>query len=59
MTTSISYKGKYLIGAGLQIKRFTSLLSWQETGSNQADMGLEEPRNLHLDHQQEARKELS
>ena len=40
----ISYKGLNLIGAGLQLQRFTPLSSRQEHGSVQADVGLEELR---------------
>jgi hypothetical protein len=44
-----SYKGQYLIGAGLQIQRFCPLSSRWEHGSIQADMVLEELRVLYLD----------
>jgi len=30
MVTATLYKGKHLIGAGLQFERFRSLLSWME-----------------------------
>jgi hypothetical protein len=33
-----SYKGKHMIGAGLQVQRFSSLLSWKKHGSMQEDM---------------------
>ena len=38
-----SYKGKHLFGVGLQVQRFSPLLSRQEHGSIQAD-GMEELR---------------
>jgi hypothetical protein len=42
-----SHKGQCLIGAGLQVQRF-SPLSRQEHGSIQTDVMLEELRVLHL-----------
>jgi hypothetical protein len=48
--TLIKEKKKHLIGAGLQIQRFSSLSSWWEHGGTLADMVLEkELRVLHLD----------
>ena len=53
------YKGKHLIGAGLQFQSFSPLSSWKKHGSMQADMVLEkEPRVLHLD-PKAARRRLS
>jgi hypothetical protein len=43
-----SYKGQHLIGAGLQVQRFSALSSRQEHGSIQAGMVQEELRFLHL-----------
>ena len=43
-----SYKGQHLIGAGLQIQRFSLLSSKQEHGNIQAGMVQEELRVLHL-----------
>jgi hypothetical protein len=43
-----SYKGQHLIGAGLQVQRFSPLLSRQESASVQAGMVQEKPRVLHL-----------
>jgi hypothetical protein len=43
-----SYKEKHLIGAALQVQRFSPLLSRQEYGSIQAGMAQEELRVLHL-----------
>jgi hypothetical protein len=43
-----SYKGQHLIGAGLQVQRFSPLSSWWEPGSIQADMVQAELRALHL-----------
>jgi hypothetical protein len=43
------YKGRHLIGTGLQLQRFSSLSSWGKRGSVQGDTVLEEPRVLHLD----------
>jgi hypothetical protein len=43
-----SYKGQYLIGAGLQVQRFSSLSSRWEHSSIQADMVQKELRVLHL-----------
>jgi hypothetical protein len=45
---SNSYKGQHLIGAGLQVQRFSPLSSRQEHGSIQADVRLEELKILHL-----------
>jgi hypothetical protein len=43
-------KIKYFIGAGLQVKRFSPSLAWQDCGGLQADMVLKkELRVLHLD----------
>jgi hypothetical protein len=39
---SNSYKGQHLVGAGLQVQRFSPLSSKQEYGSVQATMGLKE-----------------
>ena len=44
-----SYKGKHLIGAGLQVQRCSPLSSWQKHGSIQVDMVLEELRVLQVD----------
>ena len=44
-----SYKGKHLIGAGLQVQRCSPLSSWQKHGSLQVDMVLEELRVLQVD----------
>ena len=43
-----SYEGQQLIGAGLQLQRFSPLSSRWEHGSVKAGMALEEPRVLHL-----------
>jgi hypothetical protein len=43
-----SYTGKHLIGAGLQVQRFSPLSSGQEHGNIQAGMVQEELRVLHL-----------
>jgi hypothetical protein len=43
-----SYKGQNLIGAGLQVQRFSPLSSRQEHGSIQAGMAWEELRVRHL-----------
>ena len=43
-----SYKGQHLIGAGLQVQRFSPVSSRQEYGSIQAGMVQEEMRILHL-----------
>jgi hypothetical protein len=43
-----SYKGKHLIGAGLEVQRFSPVSSRQELSSIQAGIGLEELRVLHL-----------
>jgi hypothetical protein len=51
-----SYKGQHLIGAGLQVLRFSPLSSWWEYGSVQADVGLEEPKVLHFDSKADKRK---
>ena len=50
------YKEKHLIGAGLQVQRF-SQLSWQKYGSFQADMVQEKLRVLHL-HLKATRRKL-
>lgn len=42
------YKGQHLIGAGLQVQRFSRLSSRQEHGSIQAGMMEEKLRVLHL-----------
>ena len=42
------YKGQHLIGAGLQVQRFSPVSSRQEYGSIQAGMLQEELRVLHL-----------
>jgi hypothetical protein len=43
-TKATHNKGQHLIGAGLQVQRFSPLSSRQEHGSIQADMRLEELR---------------
>jgi hypothetical protein len=43
-----SYKRQHLIGTGLQVQRFSPLLSRWEHGSIQAGMVQEELRVLHL-----------
>jgi hypothetical protein len=43
-----SYKGQHLIGAGLQVQRFSPLLPRREHGSIQAGMVERELRILHL-----------
>jgi hypothetical protein len=43
-----SYKGQYLIGAGLQVQRFSPLSSKQEHESIQEGIVQEELRVLHL-----------
>jgi hypothetical protein len=43
-----SYKGQHLIGAGLQVQRFSPLSSRWEHGNFQADMVQEELTVLHL-----------
>jgi hypothetical protein len=43
-----SYKGQHLIGAGLQVQRFSPLSSRQKHSSIQAGMVQEELRVLHL-----------
>jgi hypothetical protein len=43
-----SYEEQHLIGAGLQVQRFSPLSSRWEHGSIQADMGPEELRVLYL-----------
>jgi hypothetical protein len=51
-----SYKGKYLIGAGLQFQRFSLLLLGEDSGM-QADMMMKKKlRVLHLDLQAAGRK---
>jgi hypothetical protein len=52
-----SYKGQHLIGAVLQVQRFSPLSSRQQHGIIQADMAQEELRVLHL-HPKEARSSL-
>ena len=42
------YKGQHLIGAGLQVQRFSPLSSRWERGSVQVGMVQEELRSLHL-----------
>jgi len=60
-----SYKGQhYLIGAGLQVQRFSPLSSRQEHGSIQAGTVQEELRVLHLrlrktEHLQAAGRKIS
>jgi hypothetical protein len=44
----ISYKEQHLIGAGLQVQRFSPLLSRWEHGSIQAGIVQEKLRVLHL-----------
>jgi hypothetical protein len=44
-----SYKGQHLLGAALQVQRFSPLSSRQEHGSVQANVGLEELKILQLD----------
>jgi hypothetical protein len=53
-----SYKGKHLIGAGLQVQRFSPLSLWWEHGSIQAGIVQEELRVLHL-HLKAARRRPS
>jgi hypothetical protein len=49
---SNSYKGKYLIGDGLQVQRFSPLMSGGKHGSPKASMVLEKDLEvLHLDWQ--------
>jgi hypothetical protein len=43
-----SYKGQHLIGAGLQVQRFSPVSSLQELSYLQAGMIWEEPRVLYL-----------
>jgi hypothetical protein len=43
-----SYKTQHLIGAGLQVQRFSPLSSRWEPGSNQAGMAQADLRVLHL-----------
>jgi hypothetical protein len=50
-------QGKHLIGASLQVQRFSPVSSWQEHGSIQAGMAIKELRVLHL-HPKEARSRL-
>jgi hypothetical protein len=45
---SNSFKDKHLIGAGLQVQKFSPLPSRQERGNIQAGMVQEELRVLHL-----------
>jgi hypothetical protein len=52
-----SYKGKHLIGTGLQLRGSVHYLHHRKHGSMQADMVLEkELRFLHLDHRQQAKR---
>jgi len=44
-----SYKGKYLVGDGLEFQRFRTLFPWWKHSSLKADMILEEPRVQHID----------
>jgi hypothetical protein len=48
MTKASLNKEQYLAGVGLQVQRFSPLLSKQEHGSIQAGMVQEELRVLHL-----------
>jgi hypothetical protein len=43
-----SYEGEHLIGAGLQVQKFSAVSSRQEHDSIQAGMVQEELRVLHL-----------
>jgi hypothetical protein len=45
---SNSYKGQHLIGAGLQVQRFSPLSSRQEHSNVRAKVGLEELKVLHF-----------
>jgi len=62
-----SYKGQHLIGAGLQIQKFSPLSSRQEHGSIQAGMGQEELSSTsspegsqeQTEHPQAARRRVS
>jgi hypothetical protein len=45
---TLSYKGQHLIGAVLQVLRFSPLSSWENNGSVQAGMMLVELRVQHL-----------
>lgn len=47
--TSATQKGKHLIGVGLHLRRFRSLLAREKHGSLQGDIVLEELRVLYLD----------
>jgi hypothetical protein len=49
------YKGNF-IGAALLVQRFSLLSSRQKHGSVQADMGLEDPKILHLDPKTDRRR---
>jgi hypothetical protein len=51
-----SYKGQHLIGAGLQVQKFSPLSSRQKHGSIQADMGQKELRVLHLHPKADSRR---
>ena len=51
-----SYRGQHLIGADLWVQRFNPLSSRWEHGSVQADLGLEEPKVLHLDPKADRRR---
>jgi hypothetical protein len=48
MTKANFYKGQHLIGASLQVQRFSPLSSMQEHGSIQAGLVQGELRVLHL-----------
>jgi hypothetical protein len=43
-----SYKGQHIVGAGLQVQRFSPLSSRRDHGSIQAGLVQEELRVLHL-----------
>jgi hypothetical protein len=43
-----SYKGKHLTGADLQVQKFSPLSSRWEQGRIQADMVLEELREIYI-----------
>jgi len=58
MTKAKSYKGQRLIGADLQVQRFSPVSSRQEHDSIQAGMVQEELRVLHL-HLKAARRRLA
>jgi len=48
MTQGNSYKGKHLIGTGLQVQRFSPLSSWLEALQHPGRPGAGEERVLHL-----------